>query len=111
MKFYRLAGKWELFRGCGMVHLGEYDSGTTVAADMSPVKKEMRSLGKKLRQIGLRHSLRVERVTLHPLTSPRIMGMFQEGGFADSLIESLEVIARLDWEDYPDSPFSKDTSD
>ena len=103
MKFYRLAGRRVLFQNCGLVRVDNTPDGVVVAADMSSVKKALRTLATKLRKRELAYQFWVEEVTLTAPNLQNIMEAFRGClGSVDSLIESIHKHPPVCWAPPPE---------
>lgn len=98
MIIYRITGKCERFKNCGMLLADPH-------ADTSKAKilKKAKAASAKADKHGMKHTLKVYKLTLKPLDTATAVLMMGPSGCVEDLIESSDIIAVFASEDKPEA--------
>ena len=96
MIIYRMTGKREAFKACGLLICDPM-------ADASKTRllKAVKALSANLDKLELKHTFIVRKVTLKALDQTAAVALFGETGCVEDLIESEEVIGAFASKDLP----------
>ena len=98
MIIYRITGKCEAFKGCGMIHT-EPQSGTGKAAVIKRAKKA----SEKADKAGMKYTFIVHKLTLKKFDQALALVLLGAEGCVEDLIEDRDTVAAFASKDIPEA--------
>lgn len=103
MIIYRITGKCEAFKNCGML-FSEPQAGTSKAA----VVKQAREASERYDKAGLQHTLIVHKLTLKKFDQDMALMLLGPCGCVEDLVEDRDTVAAFASKDVPEAKLMPD---